>query len=118
MKRGFFLNVVVGESTTILQLLSRKDQALLVRGNPLLILDLGLDIVDGVRGLDFKGDGFACKGLDDCKMLVLHKEQFSDTETYRSAYRHEDGGPGGELTPFGYYNPRGYGRLPAACQQR
>jgi hypothetical protein len=26
---------------------------------PLLVLDLGLDIVDGVRRLDFKSDGFA-----------------------------------------------------------
>ena len=32
---------------------------------PLLVLDLGLDIVDGVRGLDLKGDGLAREGLDE-----------------------------------------------------
>ena len=26
---------------------------------PLLVLDLGLDIVDGVRGFNLEGDGFA-----------------------------------------------------------
>ena len=32
---------------------------------PLLVLDLGLDIVDGVRGLDLKGDGLASKSLNE-----------------------------------------------------
>jgi hypothetical protein len=32
---------------------------------PLLVLDLGLDIVDGVRRLHLKGDGLARKGLDE-----------------------------------------------------
>jgi hypothetical protein len=27
-------------------------------------LDLGLDVVDGIRGLDLKGDGFASECLD------------------------------------------------------
>jgi hypothetical protein len=38
---------------------------LLVRGNSLLILDLGLDIVDRVRGLNLKSDSLARKGLDE-----------------------------------------------------
>jgi len=36
--------------------------------SPLLILDFGLDVVDGVRGLHLQGDGFtreATKRLDD-----------------------------------------------------
>jgi hypothetical protein len=32
---------------------------------PLLVLDLGLDIVDGVRGLNLEGDGFAREGLHE-----------------------------------------------------
>ena len=32
---------------------------------PLLVLDLGLDIVDGVRGLNLEGDGLAREGLDE-----------------------------------------------------
>jgi hypothetical protein len=39
------LDVVVGQSATVLELLAGEDQALLVRGNALLVLDLGLDIV-------------------------------------------------------------------------
>ena len=32
---------------------------------PLLILNLGLDSLDAVRGLDLEGDGLARKGLDE-----------------------------------------------------
>ena len=31
---------------------------------PLLVLDLGLDIVDGVRGFDFECDGFAREAVN------------------------------------------------------
>ena len=48
---GLLLNVVVGQGAAILKLLASEDQALLVRRNAFLILDLALDIVDGVRGL-------------------------------------------------------------------
>jgi hypothetical protein len=41
------LDVVVGQSAAILELLAGEDQALLVRGNALLVLDLALDIVCG-----------------------------------------------------------------------
>lgn len=65
MESGFLLNVVVGESTAILKLLASEDQALLVWGNALLVLDLRLDIVDGVGRLDLKSDGLAGEGLDE-----------------------------------------------------
>ena len=45
MKRRFLLDVVVGEGAAVLELLAGENQALLVRGNALLVLDLGLDIV-------------------------------------------------------------------------
>ena len=32
---------------------------------PLLVLNLGLDIVDGVRRLHLEGDGLAREGLDE-----------------------------------------------------
>ena len=37
----------------------------MVWGNALLVLDLALHIVDGVRGLNLEGDGFAgdCEGV-------------------------------------------------------
>jgi hypothetical protein len=59
MKSRFLLDVVVGESTSVLELLASEDQALLVRGNSFLILNLALDVVDGVGGLDLKSDGLA-----------------------------------------------------------
>merc|ERR1712109_123916 len=62
---GLLLDVVVGEGPAVLRLLASKDQPLLVRGDALLVLDLGLDVLDGVGGLDLKGDGPASEGLDE-----------------------------------------------------
>ena len=59
MEGGLLLDIVVSKGAAILQLLAGKDQTLLVRGDALLVLDLGLDVVDGVRRLDFEGDRFA-----------------------------------------------------------
>lgn len=52
---------VVRKGPAVLKLLSGEDQTLLVRGDTLLVLDLGLDIVDSVGGLDLKGDGLSGK---------------------------------------------------------
>ena len=65
MQSGLLLNIVVGEGPAILELLASKDQPLLIWGDTLLVLDLGLDILDGVGGLDLKGDGLASEGLDE-----------------------------------------------------
>ena len=61
---GLLLNVVVRQRATILQLLAGEDQTLLLRRNALLVLDLGLHILNRVRGLDLQGDGLASQGLD------------------------------------------------------
>ena len=45
------------------ELPAREDQALLVRRDALLVLDLRLDILDGVGALDLKGDGLARERL-------------------------------------------------------
>ncbi|KAJ7967641.1 hypothetical protein O6P43_011877, partial [Quillaja saponaria] len=65
MKGRLLLDVVVSQGTAILQLLSSKDQPLLIWWNALLVLDLGLDIVNGVRALDLKCYCLSCKGLDE-----------------------------------------------------
>jgi hypothetical protein len=44
MKGELLLNVLVWQSTSIFQLLTSKDQSLLIRRNSVLILDLDLDI--------------------------------------------------------------------------
>ena len=59
VESGLLLDVVVGKGATILQLLAGENQALLVGGNALLVLNLLLDIVDGIRRLDLEGDGLA-----------------------------------------------------------
>merc|ERR1739844_383990 len=64
MQSGFLLNIVVREGAAILKLFAGKDQSLLIWGNALLVLDLGLDVFDRVRSLDLKGDGFTGQGLD------------------------------------------------------
>uniref|UniRef100_A0A7S3Y0M9 Uncharacterized protein n=1 Tax=Heterosigma akashiwo TaxID=2829 RepID=A0A7S3Y0M9_HETAK len=74
---GLLLDVVVRQGAPILQLLASKDQALLVRRNALLgqqrssaagqegclLLDLLLDVVNGVGGLNIQSDGLASQGL-------------------------------------------------------
>jgi len=57
---GLLLDVVIGESTSIFQLLTSEDQTLLIRGDSLLVLDLGFDIVNGIRWLNIERDGLAC----------------------------------------------------------
>jgi len=64
MEGGLLLDVVVREGPPILELLSSKDEPLLVWGDSLLVLDLGLDILNAVRGLNLEGDGLASQGLD------------------------------------------------------
>ena len=68
MKSGFLLDVVVREGAAVLELLSGEDEALLVRGDSFLVLDLGLDVVDGVAGFDVEGDGLA----GECLYEDLH----------------------------------------------
>ena len=65
MESGLLLDVVVGEGSSILELLTGEDKSLLVWWDSLLVLDLGLDILDGVRWLDLKSDGLTSKGLDE-----------------------------------------------------
>lgn len=60
MKSRLLLDIVIRESATVLELLACEDQALLVRRNALLVLDLALDVVDGIGGLDLKSDRLSC----------------------------------------------------------
>ena len=64
MKGRLLLNVVVGKGPTIFELLPGEDETLLIRRNTLLVLDLGLDIVDSVRGFHLESDCLASKGLN------------------------------------------------------
>merc|ERR1712230_187273 len=65
MKGGFLLDVVVSEGSAVFELFSSEDESLLIGWDTLLVLDLGLDVLDGVGLLDLKGDGLAGQGLDE-----------------------------------------------------
>jgi len=71
MESGFLLDVVVGEGTSILELLTGEDKSLLIGWDTFLVLDLGLDVLDGVRWLNIKGDSFTGEGLDENLHLLL-----------------------------------------------
>ena len=59
------LDVVVAESAAVLELFSRENETLLIRGNAFLVLDLLLHVVDRVARLDVERDGLAREGLDE-----------------------------------------------------
>jgi len=65
MESGLLLDVVVREGSAVLELLSSEDKSLLIWWDSLLVLDLGLNILDGVSWLNIKGDGLTSQGLDE-----------------------------------------------------
>merc|ERR1711899_544426 len=65
MKSRFLLDIVVRQGPAIFQLLASKDQPLLIRRDTFFVLNFGFDVLDGIRSLNLKGDGLACKGLDE-----------------------------------------------------
>merc|ERR1719232_2336932 len=64
MQSRFFLDIIIAQGSAIFQLFSGEDQTLLIWRNSFFVLDLGLDILDGVRGFDLQGDSFTGQGLD------------------------------------------------------
>jgi len=76
MEGGLLLDVVIREGSAVLELLSSEDKSLLVWWDTFLILDLGLDVLDGVSWLDIEGDGLTSEGLDE----DLHSTSKSEDE--------------------------------------
>ena len=71
MECRLLLDIVVGEGSSILELLTGEDKSLLIGWDTFLVLDLGLDVLDGVRWLNIKGDSFTGEGLDENLHLLL-----------------------------------------------
>ena len=65
MESGLLLDVVVTEGSAVFELLSGEDESLLIGRDTFLVLDLGLDVLDGVRWLNVEGDGLTGEGLDE-----------------------------------------------------
>lgn len=59
VESGFFLDVIVGECSAVLELLAGENQSLLVWWDSLFILNLGFHVIDCVGGFDFQCDCFA-----------------------------------------------------------
>merc|ERR1711957_238866 len=65
MKSGFLLDVIVAQGTSVFQLLSSKDETLLIRRNSFLILNLGLDIINGIRWFNIQSDSLSSECFDE-----------------------------------------------------
>ena len=65
MEGALILDVVVLQCSAVLELFTSEDEALLVGRDAFLVLNLGLDVLDGVGGFDVEGDGLACESLDE-----------------------------------------------------
>ena len=76
MESGLLLDVVIRESAAIFELLSSEDKSLLIGWDSFLVLDLGLDVLNGVRWLDIEGDGLSSESLDE----DLHTTSESEDE--------------------------------------
>jgi hypothetical protein len=48
VESGLLLDVVVGEGSAVFELLASEDESLLIGRNTFLVLNLGLDILNGV----------------------------------------------------------------------
>ena len=78
MERGILLDGIVLEGAVVLELLAGEDEALLIWWDSLLVLDLRLDVVYGIRRLNLKGDGLAGESLDEdlhIKISLTSKKQ-------------------------------------------
>ncbi len=73
MESRLLLDVVIGEGAAVFKLLSGEDESLLVRGDSFLVLDLGLDVVDGVGAFDLQGDSLSGESF--------HKDLHATAET-------------------------------------
>jgi len=65
VESGLLLDVVVRQGSAVLKLLSSENESLLVGWDAFLVLDLGLDVFDGVSWFDVEGDSLAGEGLDE-----------------------------------------------------
>ena len=65
MESRLLLDVVIGKSSSILKLLSCEDESLLIWWDSLLVLDLCLDVLNGVCWLYIESNSLSSEGLDE-----------------------------------------------------
>merc|ERR1719231_424483 len=64
VKGAFLLDVIIRQGSATFELLSSKDQSLLIRRNAFLVLDLCLHVFNAIRGFNFERDGLSRESLD------------------------------------------------------
>ena len=64
MESGFLLNVIIGEGSAVFELLTSEDKSLLIWWDTFLVLDLSLDILNGVGVFNIEGDGLTSESLN------------------------------------------------------
>ena len=73
---------VIREGSTVLELLTSKNQTLLVWWNALLVLNLGFDIVDSVGRLDLKGDSLTSKTVVSANPVATGSGRWREVTTH------------------------------------
>lgn len=66
------LDISGSRDSTIFELFSGEDKTLLIGWDSFFVLDFRFNVVDCVRGLDFKGDGFTRQSLDEDLHYVIN----------------------------------------------
>lgn len=65
VESGFFLDVIVREGSSILKLLSSKNESLLIWWDTFFILDFGFYIFNSISWLNIESNGFSGKGFNE-----------------------------------------------------
>jgi len=65
VKGWLLLDIVVSQGSSVFKLFSSEDKSLLIGRNSFFVLDFGFDILNGVRWLNIKGNGFSSQSLDE-----------------------------------------------------
>ena len=78
----FFLDVIIAQSSSVFELLSSENKSLLIGRDTFLVLDLGLDILNGVWWLNIKSNCFSSQcfhenlHLSSCLIKIYYKYLF------------------------------------------
>ena len=85
--------LLIGKRPAVFELLPGENETLLVGRDPLLVLDLSLDVVDGVRGLHFQRDGLAGEGLHEYLHSTTEAKDKVERRLFLDVAAQDDGQP-------------------------